>query len=177
MTGSAADSASERSSRSSRRTSATGRRTPRERRPWVWPDSVCRPGCPAHQGRCRPGEEPVTFLVPTEIGSERVNLTAGLRHLACRRVDARRRARRDTDPTVLDQQRLGNSPPSPRLVTRARLPRKPSSTTRCQSRGRASSRRSRRFATLPFAAIGPNTSYSSQLHPEHSADEAPLRGR
>jgi hypothetical protein len=42
-----------------------------------------------------------------------VHLTAGLRHLACRRLDPRLRARRDTDPTVLGQQRLGNSPAEP----------------------------------------------------------------
>ena len=58
-------------------------------------------------------EEPVTFVVPTEIGSQRVHLTAGVRHLACRLLDARLRARRDTDPTVLGQQRLGSSPAEP----------------------------------------------------------------
>lgn len=59
--------------------------------------------------------------------------------------------------------------PSPRLaaVTRASLPRRPSSMTLCQSRGRARCRRSRRFATLPFAAIGPNTSCSSQVQQLH----------
>jgi hypothetical protein len=42
-----------------------------------------------------------------------MHLTADLRHLACRRLDARLRARRDTDPTVLGQQKLGNSPAEP----------------------------------------------------------------
>jgi hypothetical protein len=65
------------------------------------------------EGRYRPREEPVTCVVPTEIGSQRVHLTAGLRHLASRRLDARLRARRDTDPTILGQQRLGNSPAEP----------------------------------------------------------------
>src|SRR5215207_523765 len=78
-----------------------------------WPDGVVDQDVQPTEGRRRPGEEPVTFVVPTEIGSERLHLTAGLRHLACRCLDARLGARRDTDPTVLCQQRLGNSPAEP----------------------------------------------------------------